>query len=86
MRQLYEQLQESKRELSLTPKNIQAVVETALEAGETATIATRHAARPARQLSAYRGFRCARLEGSWAQVQEWTVNIRYTRNRTPDCF
>ncbi len=66
IRQLYEQLQESKRELDLTPENIQAVVETALELAKQPPLKPRTLYDPHGNNAPIEVFDVPELSGSWA--------------------
>ncbi len=66
IRQLYEQLQESKRELDLTPENIQAVVETALELAKQPPLQQRTLYDPHGNSAPIEVFDVPELSGSWA--------------------
>ena len=65
--QLYEQLQESKRELDLTPANIQAVVETALELAKQPPLRQRTLHNPHGNDAPIEVFDVPELSGSWAR-------------------
>jgi len=85
VRQLYEQLQESKRELKLTPTNIQAVVETALELAkqpplQRAMLHDRHGNYPPIEV-----FNVPDLSGSWAQGTNG-LEHPHTHQRRPIVF
>jgi superfamily II DNA or RNA helicase len=67
IRLLYRQLQEGKRELALTPANIQAVVETALELAKQPPLQRRILRDPRGNNPPIEVFDVPELSGSWAQ-------------------
>ncbi|GLV59776.1 helicase SNF2 family protein [Dictyobacter sp. S3.2.2.5] len=70
IRQLYEQLQEGKRELGLTPEHIQAVVETALELAKQPALQARTLEDPHGHHPPIEVFDVPELTGSWARCTE----------------
>ncbi|GER90556.1 helicase SNF2 family protein [Dictyobacter vulcani] len=70
IRQLYEQLQEGKRELGLTPENIQAVVVTALELAKQPPLQPRILKDAHGKHKPIQVFDVPELTGSWARCTE----------------
>jgi ERCC4-related helicase len=68
--QLYEQLLEGKRELNMTPDNIRAVVETALELAQQPPLRQRTLYDPHGKLPPIEVWDIPDLSGSWAQCTE----------------
>lgn len=64
---LYQQLQEGRRELGMTPANIQAVVETALELARQPALQKRVLHDPHGQYPPIEVFDVSELSGSWAR-------------------
>ncbi len=85
IRQLYEQLQESKRELGLTPENIQAVVETALELAKQPPLQRRILHDPHGEHAPIEVFDVPALSGSWAQCTNG-LEHPHTHQRRPIVF
>jgi superfamily II DNA or RNA helicase len=67
---LHEQLQESRRELSLTPENVQAVVETALELAGQPPLQRMMLHDPNGEKESIEVFYLPQLRGSWAACTE----------------
>ena len=85
VRQLYEQLQESKRELKLTPENIQAVVETALELAKQPPLQRATLHDPHGNYGPIEVFHVPDLSGSWAQGTNG-LEHPHTHQRRPIVF
>ena len=83
--QLYEQLQEGRRELGLTPENIQAVVETALELAQQPPLQKRTLHDPHGKLAPIEVFDVPALSGSWAQCTDG-LEHPHTHERRPVVF
>ncbi|GAC1365898.1 MAG: DISARM system SNF2-like helicase DrmD [Ktedonobacteraceae bacterium] len=82
---LYEQLQEGKRELKLTPANIQAVVETALELAQQPALRPRTLHDPHGSAPPIQVFDVPDLSGSWAQCTAGLLHP-HTQERRPVVF
>ncbi len=82
---LYEQLRETRRELGLTPENIQAVVETALELAQQPPLQRRTLHDPHEKYPPIEVFDVPALSGSWAQC---SVGLEHphTHERRPIVF
>src|SRR5260221_628005 len=85
IRQLYQQLQEGKRELELTPANIQAVVETALEIAKQPALQRRTLHDPYGHYPAIEVFDVPELSGSWARCTNG-LEHPHTRLKRPIVF
>ena len=83
--QLYQQLQEGKRELELTPANIQAVVETALEIARQPALQRRILRDPYGHYSPIEVFDVPELSGSWASCTNG-LEHPHTRIKRPIVF
>ncbi len=84
IRQLMDQLHETKRELRLSPENIQKVVEVALElAGQQPLIPAEAAGVGA---DSKRVFQLPALEGSWAQCADGLAHPMFTDRMRPFTF
>lgn len=66
IRQLYDQLQESKKDLDLTPENVQAVVEIALELAKQPPLRHRTLSDPHNNYEPIEVFDVPELSGNWA--------------------
>ncbi|GHO56053.1 helicase SNF2 family protein [Ktedonobacter robiniae] len=86
IRQLYEQLQEGKRELGLTPENIQAVVETALELAHLPALQKRILEDSHGKYPPIEVFDVPDLPGSWARCTEGLYHPHNTQQRRPIVF
>ena len=84
-RQLYEQLQEGKRELGLTSENIYAVVETALELAKQPTLQKRILEDPHGHYPPIEVFDVPELSGSWAKCTEG-LEHPHTQQKRPIVF
>ena len=85
IRQLYQQLQEGKRELDLTPANIQAVVETALEIARQPALQRRVLHDHYGNYPDIEVFDVPELSGSWAKCTNG-LEHPYTREKRPIVF
>jgi SNF2 family DNA or RNA helicase len=85
IRQLYQQLQEGKRELELTPTNIQAVVETALEIAKQPALQRRTLHDPYGHYQPIEVFDVPELSGSWARCTNG-LEHPHTRLKRPIVF
>ncbi len=85
IRQLYQQLQEGKRELDLTPANIQAVVETALEIARQPALQRRILHDHYGNYPDIEVFDVPELSGSWAKCTNG-LEHPYTREKRPIVF
>jgi superfamily II DNA/RNA helicase len=83
--QLYEQLREGRRELGLTPENIQAVVETALELAQQQPLRKRVLHDAHGQFAPIEVFDVPALSGSWAQCTDG-LEHPHTHERRPVVF
>jgi ERCC4-related helicase len=82
---LYQQLQDGKRELALTPANIQAVVETALELAKQPPLRKRTLHDPLGNNPPIEVFDVPELSGSWAQCTNG-LEHPYTKMKRPIVF
>jgi SNF2 family DNA or RNA helicase len=85
IRQLYQQLQDGKRELELTPTNIQAVVETALEIARQPALQRRTLHDPYGHYPPIDVFDVPELSGSWARCTNG-LEHPHTRLKRPIVF
>ncbi len=83
--QLYQQLQEGKRELELTSVNIQAVVETALEIARQPALQRRTLHDPYGHFSPIEVFDVPELSGSWARCTNG-LEHPHTHQKRPIVF
>ena len=83
--QLYKELQEGKRELELTPANIQAVVETALEIARQPALQRRTLHDPYGHYPPIEVFDVPELSGSWARCTNG-LEHPHTRIKRPIVF
>ncbi len=85
IRQLYEQLQEGKRELGMTPANIQSVVETALELARQPALQKHILHDPHGNYPPIEVFEVPELSGSWAKCTNG-LEHPHTRQKRPIVF
>lgn len=85
IRHLYEQLQEGRIELGLTPENIQAVVETALELAEQPPLQRRMLHDPHGSSASIEVFDVPELSGSWAVCTDG-LEHPHTHQKRPIVF
>jgi superfamily II DNA/RNA helicase len=85
IRQLYEQLLDSKKDLDLTPQNIQAVVETALELAKQPPLQRRTLSDPHDISEPIEVFDVPELSGSWAACTNG-LEHPHTHNKRPIVF
>jgi len=85
IRQLYQQLQEGKRELELTPDNIQAVVETALELARQPALQRRILHDAYGHYPPIEVFDVPELSGSWARCTNG-LEHPHTKQKRPIVF
>jgi superfamily II DNA/RNA helicase len=85
IQQLYQQLLDGKLELGMTPTNIQAVVETALELAQQPALQRRMLRDPHGKLDAIEVFDVPALSGSWAQCSDG-LEHPHTHQRRPIIF
>lgn len=85
IRQLYDQLRESKIELGMTPENVQAVVEIALELARQPPLLQREQADPHGKLPTITVFEVPDLAGSWEKGTRG-LEHQHTRQRRPVVF
>jgi superfamily II DNA/RNA helicase/nucleoid DNA-binding protein len=83
--QLYEQLQDSKKELELTPQNIQAVVEIALELAKQPSLQRRTLSDPHDIFEPIEVFDVPELSGSWAVCTDG-LEHPHTHQKRPIVF
>ena len=83
--QLYDQLQETRRDLDLTPDNIQSVVETALELAQQPPLQRRMLHDPHGNFAPIEVFDVPALSGSWAQCTDG-LEHPHTHERRPIVF
>lgn len=85
IQRLYHQLQEGRRELGLTPENVQAVVETALELAQQPPLQGRMLADPHGVHEPIKVFDVPALSGSWAKCTEG-LEHPHTKQKRPIIF
>ena len=85
IRQLYEQLREGKIELGMTPENVQAVVETALELAKQPPLTRRELVDPHGKLPTITAFEVPDLAGSWEKCTRGLLQ-GHTGRRRPVVF
>ena len=83
--QLYEQLQDSKKELELTPQNIQAVVEIALELAKQPLLQRQTLSDPHDIFEPIEVFDVPELSGSWAACTDG-LEHPHTHHKRPIVF
>jgi SNF2 family DNA or RNA helicase len=85
IRQLYQQVREGAFELGMTPENIQAVVETALELAKQPALQPRQLQDPHEKYPSIEVFDVPELAGSWAQCTNG-LEHPHTKQKRPIVF